>query len=146
MAWMAAMVHPAQSDISDISDFVTSTKVTITDVGLALIVLIAAWVTARVARRAVLGVLGRVDGITEDVRQLAGRVTFYLNLLVGVGISLTLVGAEIQPILTAGILIGVVAVLALRGVAENFAAGIVLRTRRPIQLGDDIDVLERCPP
>jgi hypothetical protein len=70
------MVHPAQSDISDISDFVTSTKVTITDVGLALIVLIAAWVTARVARRAVLGVLGRVDGITEDVRQLAGRVTF----------------------------------------------------------------------
>jgi hypothetical protein len=71
------MVHPAQSDISDISDFVTSTKVTITDVGLALIVLIAAWVTARVARRAVLGVLGRVDGITEDVRQLAGRVTFF---------------------------------------------------------------------
>jgi small-conductance mechanosensitive channel len=142
MAWMAVMVRPAQSDISDISDFVTSTKVTITDVVLALIVLIAGWVIARVARRAVLGVLGRVDGITEDVRQLAARVTFYLVLLVGVGISLTFVGAEIQPILTAGILIGVVAVLALRGIAENFAAGIVLQTRRPIQIGDDIDVLE----
>ena len=65
-----------------------------------------------------------------------------LVLLIGVGISLTFVGAEIQPILTAGILIGVVVVLALRGVAENFAAGLVLQTRRPIQLGDDIDVLD----
>ena len=55
---------------------------------------------------------------------------------------MTFVGAEIQPILTAGIIIGVVAVLALRGVAENFAAGIVLQTRRPIELGDDIDVLD----
>ena len=30
------------------------------------------------------------------------------------------------------------AALALRGVAENFAAGVVIQTRRPIQLGDDI--------
>ena len=86
--------------------------------------------------------LGRVNGITEDHRQLAARVTFYFLLLIGVGVALTFVGAEIQPILTAAILIGVVAVLALRGVAENFAAGIILQTRRPIQLGDDIDVLD----
>ena len=40
---MTSMAHPSQSDIGDISDFVTSTKVTITDVVLALVVLIAAW-------------------------------------------------------------------------------------------------------
>jgi small conductance mechanosensitive channel len=50
--------------------------------------------------------------------------------------------SDIRPILTAAILIGVVAILALRGVGENFAAGIILQTRRPVQLGDDIDVLE----
>ena len=94
------------------------------------------------ARRGVRTVLGRVNGISEDQRQLTARVTFYFLLLIGVGVALTFVGAEIQPILTAAILIGVVAVLALRGVAENFAAGIILQTRRPIQLGDDIDVLE----
>ncbi len=142
MASMVATVHPSQSDISDIGNFVSSTKVTITDVVLAIGVLIAAWVIARMARRGVLSVLGRLGGITDDLRHLAARLSFYLVLLIGVGISLTFVGAEIQPILTAGILIGVVAALALRGIAENFAAGVVLQTRRPIQLGDDVDVLE----
>ena len=120
---MTSVAHPAQSDIGDISDFVTSTKVTITDVVLALVVLIAAWIIARLARRGVRTVLGRVNGISEDLRQLAARVTFYFLLLIGVGVALTFVGAEIQPVLTAGILIAVVAVLALRGIAENFAAG-----------------------
>ena len=139
---MASLAHPSQSDIGDISEFVTSTQVTITDVVLAILVLIAAWIIARLARRGVRTVLGRVKGISEDQSQLAARVTFYFLLLIGVGVALTFVGAEIQPILTAGILIGVVAILALRGLAENFAAGIILQTRQPIQLGDDIDVLE----
>ena len=139
---MASVAHPSQSDIGDISEFVTSTKVTITDVVLAILVLIAAWIIARLARRGVRSVLGRVNGISEDLRQLTARITFYFVLLIGIGVAMTFVGAEIQPILTAGILIGVIAVLALRGVAENFAAGIILQTRRPIQLGDDIDVLE----
>ena len=56
--------------------------------------------------------------------------------------AFTFLGAQVQPILTASVLIGVVAILALRGVAENFAAGIILQTRRPIQLGDDVDVLD----
>ncbi len=115
---------------------------TITDVVLALLVLIAAWIIARLARRGVRSVLGRVNGISEDLRQLTARVTFYFILIIGIGVALTFVGAEIQPVLTAGILIGVIAILALRGVAENFAAGIILQTRRPIQLGDDVDVLE----
>ena len=139
---MAATVHPAQSDISDISDFVNSTTVTITDVVLALLVLIAAWIIARVARRGVRTVLGQSQRDQRGPTSARGAVTFYFLLLIGVGVALTFVGADIQPILTAGILIGVVAVIALRGVAENFAAGIILQTRRPIQLGDDIDVLE----
>ena len=85
---MSAMVHPAQSDIGDISDFVTSTKVTITDVVLALIVLIASWLIARVVRRGVLHGLGRVNGITEDQRQFTARITFYFLLLIGIGVRL----------------------------------------------------------
>ena len=110
----------------------------------ALIVLIASWLIARVVRRGVLHGLGRVNGITEDQRRFTARITFYFLLLIGVGVAVTFVGAEVQPILTAAILIGVVATLALRGVAENFAAGIILQTRRPIELGDDIDVVEQA--
>ncbi len=139
---MTSVAHPSQSDIGDISEFVTSTKVTITDVVLAILVLIAAWLIARVARRGVRTVLGRIDGISENQRQFAARITFYFVLLIGVGVALTFVGAEIQPILTAAILIGVIAIIALRGVAENFAAGVILQTRQPIRLGDDIDVHE----
>lgn len=39
-------------------------------------------------------------------------------------------------------MIGVVLALALRGIAENFAAGIVLQTRRPIEVGDEVDSLD----
>ena len=48
----------------------------------------------------------------------------------------------IQPLLTAVIVIGVILALALRGIAENFAAGIVLQTRRPIEVGDEVDSLD----
>ena len=35
-----------------------------------------------------------------------------------------------------------IAVLAIRGVTDNFAAGVVIQTRRPIHIGDEIEVLE----
>jgi small-conductance mechanosensitive channel len=136
------MAYPAQNDISDLSDFVTTTKVTITDVVLAVVVLLASWILARLARRGVLKLLGRVAGISEDLRQLAARVTFYFLLMMGIGVAFTFLGAEIQPVITAGIILAVVAALALRGIAENFAAGVLIQTRRPIVIGDDIDVLD----
>jgi hypothetical protein len=36
----------------------------------------------------------------------------------------------------------VIAFLAGRGIAENFAAGVILQTRRPIEIGDDVDILD----
>jgi small-conductance mechanosensitive channel len=140
---MTAMAHLAQSDIGDVSDFVTSTKVTITDVVLALLVLIVTWVLARLARRGVGNVLGRLGGISADLRQLASRVTFYFLLLLGFGVALTFVGAEVQPLLTAAIILAIVAGLALRGIADNFASGVVIQTRHPIEIGDEVEILDQ---
>jgi small conductance mechanosensitive channel len=139
---MSSMPHPSQADVSDLSDLIDTTSVTLTDVILALLVFIAAWVIARMARRGVFHLLGRMGGISEDMRQLASRVTFYFILIIGIGVSMTFLGAGIQPILTASILVAVIAGLALRGIADNFAAGVVLQSRRPIEIGDDIDVLD----
>jgi hypothetical protein len=50
-------------------------------------------------------------------------------------------GAEVQPVITAGIILAVVATLAPRGIAENFAAGVLIQTRRPIVIGDDLSAL-----
>jgi small-conductance mechanosensitive channel len=123
---------------SDITDLVTDSDITGTEIVIAIVVLVISAFAARMARRAVLDILGKLSGVSEDLRQLAGRFTKYFVLLIGVGVALTFLGASVQPFITAAIIVAVVAALALRGVAENFAAGVVIQTRRPIQLGDDI--------
>lgn len=39
------------------------------------------------------------------------------------------------------IILGVVLALVLRGIADNFAAGVVIQSRHPVRLGDEIDAL-----
>jgi small-conductance mechanosensitive channel len=126
---------------SDITDRVAGSDITGTEIVVAVIVLVISWIAARMARRAVLEVLAKLSGVSEDLRQLAGRLTKYFVLLIGFGVALTVLGASVQPFITAAIIVAVVAGLALRGVAENFAAGVVIQTRRPIQIGDDIRAL-----
>jgi small-conductance mechanosensitive channel len=125
----------------DFSDFVSSSTISASDVVFAIIALVAAWILSRLARRGVVNLLGRVEGISPDLRALAGRLTGYFILLIGIGVALTFMGAPIQPMLSAAIIVAVVAALALRGVADNFAAGVIIQTRRPIQLGDRIEAL-----
>jgi small-conductance mechanosensitive channel len=108
---------------------------------LALVVLLLAWILSRWARKAAERVLARLEGITPEMKGLISRVVGYLVIFLGVGIALSMLGAPIQPLLAAAIVIGVVLALALRGIAENFAAGIILQTRRPIHVGDEVQSL-----
>jgi len=108
---------------------------------LALVVIVLAWLLSRLTRRTVTRVSQRLEGLSPELRDLAGRIGGYLVLFLGFGIALSILGAPIQPVLAAAILVGVVMALALRGVAENFAAGIVLQTRHPVGIQDEIDAL-----
>jgi len=126
---------------SGVADLVSGSTLSASDVVLAIVVMIVAWILSRFARRGVLGVVGKVQGISPDQRELSGKLTSYFVLLIGFGVSLTFLGAGIQPLLSAAIIVAVVAALALRGVADNFAAGVIIQTRRPMQLGDRIEAL-----
>ncbi len=108
---------------------------------LALVVMLLAWILSRTARKAMARVLARLEGISPELRDLIARTVGYLVIFIGVGIALSLLGAPIQPLLAAAIIVGIVMALALRGIAENFAAGIVLQTRRPIHVGDEVQSL-----
>jgi small-conductance mechanosensitive channel len=108
---------------------------------LALVVLLLAWVLSRWARKATARVLSPLEGITPEMQGLIARTAGYLVIFLGIGIALSLLGAPLQPVLAAAIVIAVVMALALRGIAENFAAGIILQTRRPIHVGDEIQSL-----
>jgi small-conductance mechanosensitive channel len=122
-------------------NLVSASTVSGWDIALAVISLVVFWVFARLAGRAVHRLVGRLDGISDDLRSLAVRVARYFFLLLGVGVALSILGAPIEPLLTAAVIVAVVAVLAVRGIADNFAAGVVIQTRRPIHVGDQVESL-----
>lgn len=106
---------------------------------LAILTVIAGWILGVLAARATRALLTRVSSITAAVANLSARIVKYFIIVLAVGVALTLLGAPLQPILAGVIIIGVILALALRGIAENFAAGIVLQTRRPFRVGDEIE-------
>ena len=108
---------------------------------IAVVVAIVGWILSRITRRAMGRLLIRLQGISDDLRDLTARVAGYVVLFIGFGIALSILGVPIQPLLVAAIVVAVILALALRGIADNFAAGIVLQTRRPIEVGDEVDSL-----
>ena len=110
------------------------------DVAFAVVVVVLGWIGSIFAKRGVLLLLTRLRGISADLAALVARLVKYAVLLVAVGIALGFLGASVQPLITAAIIVAVVVALALRGIADNFAAGVVLQTRRPIKVGDEIEV------
>ncbi|GGD81736.1 mechanosensitive ion channel domain-containing protein [Microbacterium murale] len=110
------------------------------DIGLAVASLIVGWVLSRFAKRGVRAIGHRTPGITDPMTNLAGRITQYTIVLLGVGVALAFLGANIQPLIAMVVVVAVVLVLVLRGIADNFAAGVLLQTRKPIVVGDEIQV------
>jgi small conductance mechanosensitive channel len=81
-----------------------------------------------------------MQGLTEGAAILTARIVRYAILLVGIGVAFAFLGASIQPLIAVALIVGAVVVLALRGISTNFAAGLVLQTRHPIKVGDEIEV------
>lgn len=108
------------------------------DVLLAVVVAVGGWLASRYAQRGVQTAMERWSGLGAQTSNLAGRVIRYALLLLTLGIVLTVLGAPLQPVLAAVIVVVAVAALALRGIASNFGAGIVIQARRPVVLGEAI--------
>ncbi|WP_345800846.1 mechanosensitive ion channel domain-containing protein [Microbacterium sp. AZCO] len=106
----------------------------------AVVVVIAGWVLARLGRKATVLLLRRAPGVSELVTTFIGRAVSYSIVLLSVGIALAVLGVNMQPLLAIVVVLAVVAVLVLRGVADNFAAGVVLQASQPVMLGDEIQV------
>lgn len=112
------------------------------DVVFAVLSVVLGIVLGVLARRGTTAVLARVPNLTPAVaKRIASGVRTTLILL-GVGIALSFLGAPIQPVIALAIVLGVIAVLALRGVSENYAAGLVIQTRRPFVRGDVVRIAD----
>ncbi|GAB2448510.1 small-conductance mechanosensitive channel MscS [Conyzicola lurida] len=125
----------------NLADLFAPTSISAWDAVLALVIVVAGWIVSSLAKRGTLTLMHRVKGLGESVAVLVARVVRYGLLLLTVGIALTVLGAPLQPVLAAVIIVAAVAYLALRGIATNFGAGLVIQARRLVQLGDEISVL-----
>jgi small conductance mechanosensitive channel len=112
------------------------------DVVLAGVVLVASLLLARTAKNATNRLAARLEGLSEGARRGLSRGAFWFVLLLGVGIALSALGADIQPVQTAAIVAAVIAVIAFRGVAGQYAAGVVLQTTHPYRVGDHVETLD----
>ena len=135
-----ALPGAAPDPSGDLGPWFAASTISGWDVAIAILVVIVGWIVSIFAKRGVLTLMVRLRGISPDLASLVARLVKYAVLLVAVGVALGFLGASVQPLLTATIIAGIVIVLALRGIADNFAAGVVLQTRRPIKVGDEIQV------
>jgi small-conductance mechanosensitive channel len=123
----------------DFSAFL-ATPISWWDALFALLAVLAGWISSRVAKRAITGFLGRVPNISPAAVTFAGRLVQYTLLLLGIGVALAFLGANVQPLLAVVIVALVVVVLVLRGVADNFAASVIIQSRKPVVVGEEITV------
>lgn len=114
--------------------------VTAWQIGLALLSVLLGWLASHFARRGVLGLAKKTPGISPSVAQLAARFTQYSLLLVGIGVGLAFLGANVQPLLAITAIAVVVLILVLRGVADNFASGVLIQSRQTVRIGEEIRV------
>ncbi|KQW04817.1 hypothetical protein ASC66_13960 [Leifsonia sp. Root4] len=126
-------------DGSALSDFFASGDITGWDLLIAVLVGLAGWVASIFVKRGVVAVLARTPGVSPAVGLLIARIAKYVVILLGIGIGLSFLGASVQPLIAIAIIVGVILVIALRGVANNFAAGVVLQSRHPLKPGDEIE-------
>ncbi|KAB1864327.1 mechanosensitive ion channel family protein [Microbacterium algeriense] len=109
-------------------------------IALALLSVLVGWLLSRLARKGVLKLAERTPGISNSVAQLSARFTQYSLLLVGVGVGMAFLGANVQPLLAMTAIAVVVLILVLRGVADNFAAGVLIQSRQSVKIGEEIVV------
>lgn len=114
------------------------TNVTVWDFVFAVLAVVAGWTASHFARKGVLTLGRKAPGISDTMVDVAARLVQYVLIFLGIGIALGFLGASIQPVLAVTIIAAVVIVLVLRGVADNFAAGVLVQSRQPVKLGEEI--------
>ncbi|MFW6113834.1 MAG: mechanosensitive ion channel family protein [Actinomycetota bacterium] len=105
------------------------------NIGAALLVFLAFFLVARMARFISRKHLGRFD-ISDLAAKMLSRIFFIVIMLIGVLVSLGIMGINAGALVASAGLLGVALGFALGGVVENFAAGLVLIWQKPFEAGD----------
>lgn len=104
-----------------------------------LVLLIVAWIIARVAAAVVRAAVNRLPNSSSLLREFAVKLTRRVVLLVGIVVAVGALGVNITPLIAAIGAAGLVIGLALQGTLSNFASGILILIYRPFDVGNVIN-------
>ena len=127
-----------QTVSTNVDELIDLEGVTGWDVAIAVAVVLASILIARFTRKFVLRWLPEVDGVPEQVSLTLSRIAGYAVIVIGVVYAASWVGVDTGPIFLVILLIAVVTFFSMKPLLENFAAGLILQTRSPFDIGDEI--------
>ena len=101
--------------------------------------LAAAWPIGLIAGRLASRIVRRIPGSPDFLPDLVARSVRSLVFIVGLPLSLSLVGVDVGWFTVVVLLVAVIAILMLRPLIENLAAGLLLQSRPAFNIGDEIE-------
>ncbi len=135
LARLGALGAPLQDD-PDLSQ-VVGEGLTAEDWALALGTFVGFVVVSRVVGIVVERLVRRTD-VEGQIARFVGRLARRLIVLVGLIYALAALDVQIGPLLGALGVTGIAIAFAITAILENVFASVVLKTRRPIRVGDQI--------
>jgi small-conductance mechanosensitive channel len=116
------------------------TTVTAASLVAAIVVLVAAYVVGRLARRLVSDRLLARTRLSVGVRYMLGRFTGYLVFVLGAIMALQTIGIRATTLTAFGAALGVGIGFGLQDIVKNFVAGLVILIERPFEVGDRLEI------
>lgn len=128
----------ADVDINGITDAIVFANLTVGNILIFLILLIATFILARVVSTVIRRSLaGKTEAKTIDLTVKSIRTVIYV---VGIVVACTQLKIDLSGLLVAGGVVGVAVGFASQNTLSNLVAGILLMFERPISIGDSIIV------
>lgn len=122
----------------DTNDLIDASSIGWSDVIGAIVAVIVGFALGGIARRLTKRALRRFPDMTEGFATIAARMVGWLVVLLGIVVGALLLGFNTGPMVIFLVIIGAVLFLSGRSLVENFGAGVILQTRAPFRLGDQI--------
>jgi len=107
--------------------------------GLAIGILVAAWLLAGLLGRTVQRLLGKTEKVSELLRDFTANSVRRAIVFFGLLVALSQLGLNMAPMLAAIGAMGLVVGLALQGTLSNFASGLLMMIYRPFDVGDVVN-------
>lgn len=129
----------AQIPTSDeLESFVNAEELTVWDFVWAALVVVAAFLLARFARRLLRRLLHHSQQLSDEAADVIARAAGWAIVFTGIIYSVMLLGIDVAPALLIVLSIAVIVFLAGRRLMDNFSAGLVLQGTPMFAAGDQI--------